>query len=133
MIPGMNVSAAEKGIVESFAGSLFALAIQFVFSARRLLLGSCQQCAMTVAIKIFELAVVDLVCLETEPRILYLCQRRDHANGRFGKCIQSFAEGREIPMEKDRLDRVVTVHFDKPLPPTADADEVRPAVAELMK
>jgi acyl-[acyl-carrier-protein]-phospholipid O-acyltransferase/long-chain-fatty-acid--[acyl-carrier-protein] ligase len=47
--------------------------------------------------------------------------------------IFSFSGGKFFWKKPGRIPRVVTVRFGKPLPPTATADEVRVAVAELMK
>lgn len=47
--------------------------------------------------------------------------------------IFSFSGGKFLWKKPGRIPRVVTVRFGKPLPPTAAADEVRAAVAELIK
>ena len=47
--------------------------------------------------------------------------------------IFSFSGGRILWKTPGKLPRVVTVRFGKPLPPTATADEVRTAIAELIK
>ncbi|HEV2320252.1 MAG TPA: MFS transporter, partial [Verrucomicrobiae bacterium] len=62
MILGMNTSIAEKQSASSFVGALFALPFILFSTYGGYLADRCSKRTVTVAVKIFELAVVAFVC-----------------------------------------------------------------------
>jgi acyl-[acyl-carrier-protein]-phospholipid O-acyltransferase / long-chain-fatty-acid--[acyl-carrier-protein] ligase len=63
MILGMNVSIAEKQRASSFVGALFALPFILFSTYGGYLADRCSKRTVTVAVKIFELAVAAFVCV----------------------------------------------------------------------